>query len=201
MYDDSGFTLIEVVFTISIILILSTITLHFVINSKPVISLQQQCQQVISLLEEGKSRAMINHEQINIIIQTKQISYNGQKDQRTLTINDNYYIDDYYEFHFNHNGNISSGGHLKICSSNGCKMLEVEHFMLNKQGMTLIETLMAFSIFISIIVLFLSCYNNAINHHYQINQDYTNYLKQQQEKEVELWQTSGLNESVNEVLH
>ena len=38
MYDDSGFTLIEVVFTISIILILSTITLHFVINSKPVIS-------------------------------------------------------------------------------------------------------------------------------------------------------------------
>ena len=54
MYDDSGFTLIEVVFTISIILILSTITLHFVINSKPVISLQQQCQQVISLLEEGK---------------------------------------------------------------------------------------------------------------------------------------------------
>ena len=95
MYDDSGFTLIEVVFTISIILILSTITLHFVINSKPVISLQQQCQQVISLLEEGKSRAMINHEQINIVIQTKQISYNGQKDQRTLTINDNYYIDDY----------------------------------------------------------------------------------------------------------
>ena len=70
--------------------------------------------------------------------------------------------------------------------------------MLNKQGMTLIETLMAFSIFISIIVLFLSCYNNAINHHYQINQD---YLKQQQEKEVELWQTSGLSESVNEVLH
>ena len=67
--------------------------------------------------------------------------------------------------------------------------------MLNKQGMTLIETLMAFSIFISIIVLFLSCYNNAIN------QDYMNYLKQQQEKEVELWQTSGLNESVNEVLH
>ena len=60
--------------------------------------------------------------------------------------------------------------------------------MLNKQGMTLIETLMAFSIFISIIVLFLSCYNNAINHHYQINQDYMNYLKQQQEKEVELWQ-------------
>ena len=60
--------------------------------------------------------------------------------------------------------------------------------MLNKQGMTLIETLMA-------------CYNNAINHHYQINQDYMNYLKQQQEKEVELWQTSGLSESVNEVLH
>ena len=86
MYDDSGFTLIEVVFTISIILILSTITLHFVINSKPVISLQQQCQQVISLLEEGKSRAMINHEQINIVIQTKQISYNGQNDQRTIIL-------------------------------------------------------------------------------------------------------------------
>ena len=50
MYDDSGFTLIEVVFTISIILILSTITLHFVINSNPVLSLQQQCLQVISLL-------------------------------------------------------------------------------------------------------------------------------------------------------
>ena len=50
-------------------------------------------------------------------------------------------------------------------------MLEVEHFMLNKQGMTLIETLMAFSIFISIIVLFLSCYNNAINHHCSLDSD------------------------------
>lgn len=79
-------------------------------------------------------------------------------------------------------------------------MLEVGHFMLNNRGITLVETLMAFSIFVTVIVIIISLYTSAVTHHQHINREYQEYLDNQQVKEQELWQTSGLRESLNEVL-
>ena len=79
-------------------------------------------------------------------------------------------------------------------------MLEVGHFMSNNKGMTLIETLMAFSIFITIIVLVLSCYNSALNHHRHSHEEYLKYLQEQRIKESNLWQSDELQSSISEVL-
>ena len=48
-------------------------------------------------------------------------------------------------------------------------MLVVGLFMFVKKGTTLVETLLAFNIFVSCVVIILSCYNLALNH-YQDNQ-------------------------------
>ena len=79
-------------------------------------------------------------------------------------------------------------------------MLGAVHFMLKNKGMTLIESLLAFSIFITIIVVIFSCYSAGMRHFQIKNDDYQNYLKQQNVKELQLWQTRALDQSIKEVL-
>lgn len=121
MRAKEGFTLIEVVFTISILIVLSTFTLTYSISSKPQISLEQQCQLIVSLLEEGKSTAILNHQQVDIVVNANTISFNYDGKEHTVTLTGDNYIDQSYDFHFNRNGNISSGGKLNICNHNQCK--------------------------------------------------------------------------------
>lgn len=122
MQIKSGFTLIEVIFTISIIIILSLFTLNFAISSPPQLSIEQQCSKVIALLEDAKTRALINHEQIDILIETDRISYNYQKDF-IVKLNENYYFQDSLELYFNKNGNVNSGNHLNICNQKECRSI------------------------------------------------------------------------------
>lgn len=72
---------------------------------------------------------------------------------------------------------------------------------MSNKGMTLVETLMAFSIFISVIVIVLSCYNGAVNAHRNSHEKYLQYLQEQRIKESKLWQNSGFQESIVEALH
>lgn len=123
MQNNHGFTLVEELFVISVIIILSIFTLQFSFNSKPVISLEQQCNQIISLLEEGKSIALTNHEKVDIEIAVNQVSYHAVNRERTVVLEETYQIDNSYEFHFNHNGNISSGSHFNICNQSKCKSI------------------------------------------------------------------------------
>ena len=81
MQDKHGFTLIEVVFTISIIIILSVFSLHFAITTPLCLSIDQQCKQIIALLQEAKTQALLNHERIDILIDHNRISYDYQGEQ------------------------------------------------------------------------------------------------------------------------
>lgn len=80
-------------------------------------------------------------------------------------------------------------------------MLEVGLFMLKNKGMTLIETLLAFSIFVGSVVMISSSYVSALRHYQSNNQEYYEYLKLQNNKELELWKTNQLDSSIEEVLH
>lgn len=122
MRSNQGFTLIEVIFTISIIIILSLFTLNFAISSPPQLSIDQQCNKVINLLEEAKTKALINHEQVDILIDVDQISYNYQK-EFVVKLNNNYYFQDSFELYFNKNGNVNSGNHLNICNQKECRSI------------------------------------------------------------------------------
>ncbi|WP_455683355.1 prepilin-type N-terminal cleavage/methylation domain-containing protein [Thomasclavelia sp.] len=122
MRSNQGFTLIEVIFTISIIIILSLFTLDFAISSPPQLSIDQQCNKVINLLEEAKTKALINHEQVDILIDVDQISYNYQK-EFVVKLNKNYYFQDSFELYFNKNGNVNSGNHLNICNQKECRSI------------------------------------------------------------------------------
>lgn len=73
--------------------------------------------------------------------------------------------------------------------------------MSKSKGMTLVETLFAFSIFVSLITIIFSLYVNGLEHYSKINDEYEKYLHVQNEKELQLWKTNELDSSLNEVLH
>ena len=122
MQDKHGFTLIEVVFTISIIIILSVFSLHFAITTPPCLSIDQQCKQIIALLQEAKTQALLNHERIDILIDHNRISYDNQGEQK-IELDRNYYFQNSFELYFNENGNINKGNHLTICNQNDCRSI------------------------------------------------------------------------------
>ena len=79
-------------------------------------------------------------------------------------------------------------------------MLEVGFFMLKSKGMTLIETLLAFSIFVGSVVMIFSSYVSALKRYQSNNHEYYEYLKLQNNKELELSKTYQLDSSIEEVL-
>lgn len=115
MPDKKGFTLVEMLFVLSIIIVLGTFTLHYSITT-PILktSLNQQCNYVIALLEEAKTLALTSHQQVDINISNDEIGYLQANLHREVKLADEYYFSNSYEFHFNKNGNISSGGRLEI---------------------------------------------------------------------------------------
>lgn len=122
MLNNRGFTLIEVIFSISVIIILSLFTLSYARLSPVYLSIEQQCNQVISLLQDAKTQALLNHQKIDIIIENNQISYNSGN-QHVLKLDENYYFENSFELYFNKNGNINSGNTLKLCDKHTCKSI------------------------------------------------------------------------------
>lgn len=115
--------MIEMLFVLSIMIVLSVFTLHFSISNRPKIAIEQQCSQIISLLEEAKTLALTSHNQVDINISSNQISYSQGNKSRTLLLNFSYYFKYYYDFHFNKNGNISSGGRIELGNTNEIKTI------------------------------------------------------------------------------
>lgn len=115
--------MVEMLFVLSIMIVLSVFTLHFTISNRPKIAIEQQCSQIISLLEEAKTLALTSHDQVDINISSNQISYSQGNKSRTLLLNFSYYFKYYYDFHFNKNGNISSGGRIELGNTNEIKTI------------------------------------------------------------------------------
>lgn len=115
--------MVEMLFVLSIMIVLSVFNLHFTISNRPKIAIEQQCSQIISLLEEAKTLALTSHDQVDINISSNQISYSQGNKSRTLLLNFSYYFKYYYDFHFNKNGNISSGGRIELGNTNEIKTI------------------------------------------------------------------------------
>lgn len=69
--------------------------------------------------------------------------------------------------------------------------------MLNRKGMTLIESLLAFEIYVTVVIVMVSLYINLYNSEIQLKNNYSNIL----EKETELSNQDELTETIEMVLH
>lgn len=71
----------------------------------------------------------------------------------------------------------------------------------NRKGFTLIESLFAFSIFISIIVLLVSLYTLNGKTIQRIDKEYQEYISNQSNQEQKLNLEEGIEQCLKEVLH
>lgn len=72
--------------------------------------------------------------------------------------------------------------------------------MLNKKGFTLIETLLAFSIYITCIVVFISIYSFSIHREEKAMKDYDKYINTQIERENNICYDEYLTNTIIKVL-
>lgn len=73
--------------------------------------------------------------------------------------------------------------------------------ILNNKGSTLIESLLAFSIFMSVVILFLSFYTSILQKNNDITKSNIEYQVLQNNKEENIWITEDLSTILNTVLH
>lgn len=71
----------------------------------------------------------------------------------------------------------------------------------NRKGFTLIESLFAFSIFISVIVLLVSLYTLNGKTLQRIDKEYQEYISIQSDLEQKINLEEGIEQCLNEVLH
>lgn len=123
MLTNRGFTMIEVLFCLSTIIILSTLTLSFTLQNKSSSNFETEFVKIQSLLEEAKTLAINEHQKVDIEIDSNSIGYTVDRRQRTITLAGNFYLDDIKEMYFNNNGNINRGNTIQLCNINECRSI------------------------------------------------------------------------------
>lgn len=73
--------------------------------------------------------------------------------------------------------------------------------ILNNKGTTLVETLFAFSIFVSCIIFLISFYVVGHKENINVNKQYEAYIIKQQEKEQNICFQEDFQEFITKVLH
>ena len=123
MQNNQGFTMVEVLFCLSIIIVLSSFTITLSIQKKDVSSIELEFSKVQSILEEAKTVALKTHQQVNIEIEHDSIYYQTNDMQRTVVLSNTYYFDNIKEIYFNDKGNINQGNTISLCNQTLCKSI------------------------------------------------------------------------------
>lgn len=73
-------------------------------------------------------------------------------------------------------------------------------FILNNKGTTLLESLLAFSIFISVVILFVSFYTVIVTKNNALDKEYQEYKIEQENREQEICLEESLSSIIERAL-
>ena len=104
MLNNKGFTMIETLFVLSILCILSLLTMNLHIPSK---NDEMIIQEISTFFHQAKMTAMIYKETVQVSTSRNQLSYTCGSTSKTYQLNDDSYFND-YQFTYNEFGNIKT---------------------------------------------------------------------------------------------
>lgn len=122
MLNKKGFTLIESLFTFSIILFLSLLGLnnnHNITTS----SIDLDVNRTVAFIEAIKANSLNYHHSNIIQVYEHELLVENEFINLTLKVNSDLYFNNITEIKFNENGNISRSGHLNLCNDLQCKSI------------------------------------------------------------------------------
>lgn len=114
MFQNKGFTLIEVLLTLSIIIVLSVLTFPYMPTQSLAYNEDMIQYQIASLIDHAKSYALTNHQQVNITFTQNTISYQENQKRIQYILPEKCYFSHLKKVYFNKNGNINQGNHILI---------------------------------------------------------------------------------------
>ena len=114
MFQNKGFTLIEMLLVISIILTLSVLSFPFM-NTKT-IYITDECvkKQIGMIINQAKSKAIISHEKVSLIVSKQEISFIDHQKKYRVVLPNNYFFNNIKEIYFNKDGNINQANHIDL---------------------------------------------------------------------------------------
>ena len=183
---------------ISIILTLSVLSFPFM-NTKT-IYITDECvkKQIGMIINQAKSKAIISHEKVSLIVSKQEISFIDHQKKYKVVLPNNYFFNNIKEIYFNKDGNINQANHIDLIAPKKKYTLIMS---LNKKGFTLIESLFAFSIFTTVIILLVSLYVTNSKTNIKVNQEYETYQSEKQQIEYTLNLDEGIETCLKKALH
>lgn len=114
MYQNKGFTLIEVLLTLSIIIVFTFLTLPYAHIKTLSYHQDMILNQISSIICHAKSMSLTTHQQVDLTFTQKNISCQIQDRNIKYVLPEGCYFSHLKKIYFNKNGNINQANHIMI---------------------------------------------------------------------------------------
>ena len=123
MFQNKGFTMIEMLFVLSIIVSITLLTIPYYFTHQNNYNFENVQKQIGMMIDQAKQESLISHQRIDLCFTKKEVYYLKDEQKISFQLPDKFYFDKIKEVYFNKNGNINSGNTLKLCDKNTCKSI------------------------------------------------------------------------------
>ena len=118
MFQNKGFTMIEMLFVLSIIVSITLLTIPYYFTHQNNYNFENVQKQIGMMIDQAKQESLISHQRIDLCFTKKEVYY--LKDEQKIS----FQLPD--KFYFNKNGNINQANHI-VLSNNQKKIKIVFH--------------------------------------------------------------------------
>lgn len=112
MYQNKGFTLIEMIFVIAIIISLTFITLPYCHHQTLSNDVDIIKYNISSIINSAKAEALTFHQKIDLEFTSHKISYQNNENTISYLLPEQCYFSSIKDVYFNENGNINKANHI-----------------------------------------------------------------------------------------
>lgn len=120
MLGSRGFTLVEMLFSLFIITVISLFSISFQTSKVGAKEIEEMYFQVRSLIEEARTVAISSHSVVSLDITSHSIGYQSTQKGREVQLTKGISFTNIKTIYFNQNGTINRGNHIYI----GTKVLK-----------------------------------------------------------------------------
>lgn len=126
MFQNKGFTMIEMLFVLSIIVSMTLLTIPYYFIHQNNSNFENVQKQVGMMIDQAKQESLISHQKIDLCFTKKEVYYLKDEQKISFQLPDKLYFDKIKEVYFNKNGNINQANHI-ILANNQKKIKIVFH--------------------------------------------------------------------------
>ncbi|MEQ2626402.1 competence type IV pilus minor pilin ComGD [Faecalibacillus faecis] len=126
MFQNKGFTMIEMLFVLSIIVSITLLTIPYYFTHQNNYNFENVQKQIGMMIDQAKQESLISHQRIDLCFTKKEVYYLKDEQKISFQLPDKFYFDKIKEVYFKKNGNINQANHI-VLSNNQKKIKIVFH--------------------------------------------------------------------------